>query len=58
MSTDVQQYAVNDHIMRIYDSANNDAYVYIKRACAHISSSLYIETCILVNIDAQKYNKA
>lgn len=43
MSSDVQQYALNDQIMRIYDSANNDVYVHIKRACAHISSSLYIE---------------
>lgn len=42
MSTDVQQYAVNDQIMHIYDGANNDDYVHIKRACVHISSSLYI----------------
>lgn len=43
MSTDVQQYALNDQIIHIYDSANNDVYVHIKRVCAHISSSLYIE---------------
>ena len=43
MSSDVQQYAVNDQIMRIYNGANNDVYVHIKRTCAHISSSLYIK---------------
>ena len=43
MSSDVQQYALTDQIMRIYDSANNDGYVHIERACAHISGSLYIE---------------
>ena len=58
MSNDVQQYAVNGRIMRIYDGTNNDVYVHIKRARVHISSSLYIETCISVNIVAQKYDKA
>lgn len=43
MSSDVQQYAVNDQIMYIYDGANNDVYVHIKRACAHISGTLYIK---------------
>lgn len=43
MSNGVQQYALNDQIMHIYNGANNDVYVHIKRVCAHISGTLYIE---------------
>lgn len=43
MSNGVQQYAVNDQIMHIYDGANNDVYVHIERACAYVSCTLDIE---------------
>ena len=36
MSNNVQQYALNDQIMRIYDSANNDAYIHIKQLNRHV----------------------